>query len=50
MKKIILREFSPADLSAVVDAFSRSVREINSRDYIPEQIAAWAPDPPSHEG
>jgi putative acetyltransferase len=41
-----VREYTPGDLVAVVALFQRSVRRINSGDYSPAQIAAWAPEFP----
>ena len=43
---MIVRRYSPEDLPAVLSLFERSVREIASRDYAPEQVTAWAPDLP----
>ena len=42
----MIREYKPADLEAVVSLFSRSVREVASRDYSPTEVSAWAPEPP----
>jgi putative acetyltransferase len=41
-----IRNYRIGDLNAVVSIFQRSVREVASRDYSPEQIAAWAPEHP----
>jgi putative acetyltransferase len=41
-----VRPYRPEDLAAVLGLFQRSVREVASRDYTPEQISAWAPDSP----
>lgn len=38
----IIRRYDAADLDAVIGVFLRSVREVASRDYHAEQIAAWA--------
>jgi putative acetyltransferase len=38
----MVRKYRPADRTEVISLFRRTVREINSRDYSPEQIAAWA--------
>jgi putative acetyltransferase len=38
-----IRPFAPADLRPVVQLFTATVHFINSRDYTPEQIAAWSP-------
>jgi putative acetyltransferase len=40
---VVVREYRSSDRQAVISVFERSVREINSRDYSPAQIAAWAP-------
>lgn len=45
----MIREYRPADLEAVSSLFSRSVREVASRDYSPSQVSAWAPEPPDLE-
>lgn len=42
----MVREYRLSDLQAVVALFGRSVREVASRDYSPQQISAWAPEPP----
>lgn len=42
----MVREYRSSDLHVVVALFGRSVREVASRDYSPDQISAWAPDPP----
>ncbi|HEY2990049.1 MAG TPA: GNAT family N-acetyltransferase [Candidatus Binatia bacterium] len=39
-----IRGYRAADLAAVVSVFQRSVREVASRDYSPEQVAAWTPE------
>jgi putative acetyltransferase len=41
-----VRPYRPEDFAAVLRLFQRSVRELASRDYTPEQISAWAPDSP----
>ena len=38
---LILRDYSPADCTQLIDLFEQTVQQINSRDYSPEQIAAW---------
>ena len=43
---MLIREYRDRDLEAVIDCFCRAVRDIGARHYTPEQIAAWAPDPP----
>jgi len=37
-------DFTPADAPATHRLFRDTVRAINSRDYTPEQVAAWAPE------
>ena len=39
-----LRRFRPEDTPALIDLFKDTVRRVNSRDYTPEQVRAWAPD------
>ena len=39
-----LRRFRLDDAPALIALFRDTVRRVNSRDYTPEQIAAWAPD------
>lgn len=39
-----VREFVPADGPATLRVFLRAIRETASRDYFPEQIAAWGSD------
>jgi predicted N-acetyltransferase YhbS len=41
---ILVRPFRPEDVSAIVELFRDTVRRVNSRDYSPEQVRAWAPD------
>ena len=38
-----IRAYSEADLDALIDLFTSSVRQVASRDYSPAQIEAWAP-------
>lgn len=38
----VIRRYEAADLDAVIGVFLRSVREVASRDYDADQIAAWA--------
>jgi putative acetyltransferase len=42
----MVREYKASDLDAIVALFGRSVREIASRDYTPDQISVWAPQAP----
>jgi ribosomal protein S18 acetylase RimI-like enzyme len=39
-----IRNFAAGDAAPVMRLFHDTVHAINSRDYSPEQIAAWAPD------
>lgn len=41
---ITLRPFRPDDAPALLALFRDTVRRVNSRDYSPAQIAAWASD------
>jgi len=43
---MVIRAYRDEDLEAVVRCFGRSVRTIGARYYAPQQIEAWAPDPP----
>jgi putative acetyltransferase len=43
-KTILIRAYVADDLDTAIALFTRSVREVASRDYGPEQIAAWAPE------
>src|ERR1043165_5576351 len=38
-----IRPYVEPDLDAIVDLFAGTVHQVNSRDYAPEQIQAWAP-------
>jgi putative acetyltransferase len=40
-----VRPFRPTDTSVLARLFFDTVHIINSADYSPEQIAAWAPEP-----
>lgn len=42
--KITLRRFRPEDTPVLIALFRDTVRRVNSRDYTPEQVRAWAPD------
>lgn len=37
-----VRTYRPADASPLLELFRDTIRRVNSRDYSPEQIAAWA--------
>jgi putative acetyltransferase len=39
-----IRRFRPDDTPALIALFRDTVRRVNSRDYTPEQVLAWAPD------
>jgi putative acetyltransferase len=39
-----IRPYVDGDAAATLDVYLRAVRGTASRDYTPEQIAAWAPD------
>lgn len=45
----MIREYRADDLNAVIELIGRSVREIASRDYDPDQIEAWAPASPDRQ-
>jgi putative acetyltransferase len=42
----MIREYSPGDLSAIIDLFGRSVLELANRDYTTAQMSVWAPQNP----
>lgn len=42
MPAITLRPYEPVDAPALLALFRDAIRRVNSRDYNPEQIAAWA--------
>ena len=42
--QILIRAFQPFDTEELIFLFKNTVRTINSRDYAPKQILAWAPD------
>jgi GNAT superfamily N-acetyltransferase len=43
---MIVRRYEAGDFESVVTLFTDTVRHVNIRDYSPEQVAAWAPQPP----
>ena len=43
---MIVRRNQDDDLESVATVFTETVQRVNSRDYSPEQVAAWAPRPP----
>ena len=47
MSERCIREFRPEDSGAIGRLFHDAVHRINSRDYSPEEIAAWVPAIPS---
>jgi putative acetyltransferase len=40
----IVRAYEPGDADPTWEAYLRAVRDTASKDYSPEQVAAWAPD------
>ncbi len=45
-----IRLFKRADTPAMITLFQRSIREVASDHYTPEQIKVWAPDVIEGEG
>jgi putative acetyltransferase len=43
-RAVSIRPYEPADAPALLALFRNAIRRVNSRDYNPEQIAAWASD------
>lgn len=41
-QKFIVRKANPSDAEGIIGAHISSIREVCSKDYIPEQIEAWA--------
>jgi len=41
---VTLRPYRPDDAPALLTLFQDTIRRVNSRDYTPEQIRAWASD------
>ena len=41
---VTLRPYRPEDAPALLDLYRDTIRRVNSRDYSPVQIAAWASD------
>ena len=41
---VILRTYRPDDAPALLTLFRDTIRRVNSRDYTPDQIRAWASD------
>lgn len=48
--KHVLREATPADVPAMAALFTASVHALARACYTPEQLAAWAPQPPDIAG
>ena len=47
---IIIRDYRPDDINALIDLFRGSVRSVARRDYSERQVLAWAPDIINSEG
>lgn len=41
--KITIRPYSPDDLIHIITLFRNTIHAVNSKDYTPEQLNAWAP-------
>lgn len=41
---MVIRLFQKQDCNAIAQLFHDTIREVNSRDYTPAQVKAWAPD------
>ena len=44
-----VRPYKPEDTATLARLFTETVHSVNAADYLPEQLAAWAPDPPDME-
>jgi putative acetyltransferase len=44
-----VRPYKPEDTAVLARLFTKTVHSVNAADYSPEQVAAWAPDPPDLE-
>ncbi len=42
--RLNIRPFRPGDEDALLAIFRNTIRTVNSRDYSPAQVEAWAPD------
>jgi GNAT superfamily N-acetyltransferase len=42
---LLIRPYHPPDTEAIAELYYQTIHRINSRDYSPEQINAWAPFP-----
>ncbi len=47
--KITVRDVKPEDLEHLVSLFQETVRAVNTRDYMAEQIEVWAPPHAHHQ-
>jgi len=43
---IVIRPYRPTDTFLLMTLFYETIHTVNTRDYTPEQVAAWAPLPP----
>lgn len=41
---VTLRPYRPFDLPEMIRLFRETIHTVNTRDYTPEQVAAWAPE------
>jgi len=46
---MIVRDYVPADVDALIDLFRQAVRRVAIRDYSEAQVKAWAPDTAERE-
>lgn len=44
--RMTIRQYKEDGLESLADLYTNTVRQVNIRDYTPEQVAAWAPQPP----
>lgn len=44
-----MRCYQPEDAASLARIFTESVHSTNTRDYSPDQLAGWAPEPPDIE-
>ena len=49
VQPVTIRQFRASDLPALIDLFRDTVHRVNTRDYTPEQVRAWAPDAVNHD-
>ena len=45
--QFVIRDYEEGDAPSIARLFYDSVRELGLRRYSPEQVSAWAPEPPS---